>query len=1037
MEPGGAPHFSQPARHPSFASVRRSDLPPAARTQVDVGTTPWTAARGKRLLRPISSRLAQLSKTPAATSAANECFAEIAHEQHGEIHPLPEFARCKGWAPSDSSLDCKDPEWEPQVRPSKRLRKTYSCRASASNTTEITFQKRIPVQVTTVQLQSPLVCKASDYELGNGQADKAGFSKIIWSGTDTNLSTARSGDYPRILKSKPREGFRRLAKSVASEQWTTYDGLYQNVHALLSNTTKPKQQGVNSMSSLFSMCLRKLPRYILKEQELAKEHNPDEPEDVVSFMYDELENFSTAKTPMRDVVRAHGITLVCAAIEEGTIALSLADGLVGLCLEMAAFAEAQSLVISMLKIGGSFPKLTVTPTRLFSHSVSPALRSLWRITQVSGQYGFLFQQLSVLIARGVLPISWLSSQDMADVWNRALQAIVQNQKGAREAIELARAFFGRFCNEECPAQFDARYSNEHGYRQLKTKFGQDPDDKLPAANRDREDLGNGVIETTINILTILLSAIYVHNMPLETPLRSPDSGSSRHLLKCITMDSLRTNQQSLAENNEDLPTTNVSYALLPSLSFLICMDQMSFQSNLASACLERLSSLLSTPDPALLDTFTSLLCSMGQCCSRITNSPPFTVMKHICDGLQDAYLSTHQEFFAQAATSTAFEFAETTLRQEHLDWALQVEEAYSDPYKGLRRSPHRACRGHDSRNVERKSSVTFRWEDSICEWVAVTPAPLKARAKAVRNASKPKTSKNLRERSVGADFDLASNSAGPRSTPRRMSLEVSSTSSSYAVPPQGPHKDLSPLVVIPKEPAARSRNPTATEYDRSGTPLAVSKPLKPRFRFRPRPTRLGETDHVPDEARNLERSDRLNEHCTLKFDSDPDLFRGEAKLQSLSIEVRIPRPSFDDMSISDSEADEEALRPCSLPSVNVNPPSTGIEVQVPRSHLLLASGCVGSREELTDVTDHSTSGSEAKSIKHRQLQSGSRSFTPETVLPEEARLSKRVSRPRARANKPICPGAGIGMWHPRQSNAVTKTASLLSGENSSEDELGF
>ena len=852
----------------------------------DPSDAPWTTARCKRLLRPISSRLTLLRKKNPSQVHNNDQYAtSFTHNPNPPVETGALSIAKGSWSDASPSFDRKDPEWQPDVEesPRKRLRRTYSSKSSQTSSRQ---EARHATVQPILQLPSPLVGRSVTQRPNEGNPSGLRNSHLATQieSNATKVASFKKRGYPWVAKANPRDTFRRLVKAIAPSDWMIYDGIYSALHTLLQSTMGGRPSAHTTTLSLFSMCLRKLPKHIVKEQALAEEEDPDDPEDVVSFMYNELEGFSSGREPMREVVRAHGILLLCQAIEERLILPAIARKLAMACLEDNAPLEAELLIESMLKVMGSIPKPQSNLDRLFSQSNSPAFQAMNDMSHYTGHYRFLFSQLSRLFEYGTIDVAWASSQDMVDVWNRALRAIAQDQHASLEAMELIQTVVKRtYASRVVNNRNDFAGKNISQFRHV-------PDSHMNHFNSHGAKTDAALLATISNILTIVLSTAYADRMYKDpSPFCNTNAAINLQLLRRLNADSLShlTVLPAAALTDKALPS-KVAMVYIPILTMQICTQHVTNEPSSKYPALESPPTEPASLQKNVLDILASLLCSMAQCCSRITLSPPFDIMKHLMENLKRLNTDHHrQRIFNRIAVSTAFEFAEGTMRQEHLDWALRIEEVYV----GVSEEPSPGRVPNTSRQQERKSTdiVSFRWEDSICEWVACTPALTKARAKKAmaRHSAKPRLS------------DVTQESDGTGTTSSEEDTEPTSIDSSQEVSPlqaQRPLSKLEPLVVIPKN--SRFSHPggdqeqlpkvspsvvisRTSRYSRSSQRSpSVDQPI--HLRFRPRGRRK-QADNSQGNYSSSSMSATEEKHGPkLKYKGARELMR------SSNIEVRIP-----------------------------------------------------------------------------------------------------------------------------------------------------
>ena len=240
-------------------------------------------------------------------------------------------------------------------------------------------------------------------------------------------------------QAQARDTFRKLAKSVLPGEWTSIDGLYSGLDALLKATQRSTTQSAYGARSLFEMCLRKVPSYILEEQ-ASIDGATDLEYDVGAEIYEDLESFGSTTgagwRPLREVARAHGIAVLADGINDSSITAEVARGLIVLCLQLVAFDEARILCTSLVNTLVPLSRPQSLGSHLFGHEASLQLQTLHDVALRSGHWGFLFRQLSRLLESGYIPVEWLATVDMVECWNNVTRSIAREDEYSADSSHL-------------------------------------------------------------------------------------------------------------------------------------------------------------------------------------------------------------------------------------------------------------------------------------------------------------------------------------------------------------------------------------------------------------------------------------------------------------------------------------------------------------------------------------------------------------------------------------------------------------------------
>jgi hypothetical protein len=273
---------------------------------------PWTAARCNRLLRTITSRvniLRKQSKLCAAGSSVREVqpCRSVGHSSSEETTPPPR---------KDHRISANDPDWIPEAN-LKAPSRIYGGRAKS--------QQKIATRKADSGFSTPFVKRL----LNNAPASTNKLSSC----------NATTDKHPKKM--------RRLPVQLASSNEEAQRNLVRAFDGLLTTTNSTSGPGRTGARSLMSACLRRVPDYIdLEAEDLDQDYETDE--SITSSIYSELESLGTNSeggwSGLREVVRSHGLHLICAAIEEGLIQDSRIDELVSACSKHTALFEADLLL---------------------------------------------------------------------------------------------------------------------------------------------------------------------------------------------------------------------------------------------------------------------------------------------------------------------------------------------------------------------------------------------------------------------------------------------------------------------------------------------------------------------------------------------------------------------------------------------------------------------------------------------------------------------------------------------------------------------
>ncbi|CAF9908855.1 MAG: hypothetical protein HETSPECPRED_008751 [Heterodermia speciosa] len=705
----------------------------------------WTTSRCHRLLRPLASKIALLRKLKGLGS--KELRNSIADSSLG-------FERQSSWnlptntnssqGSESSSTDIAGMDdtssWLADSRPRKRLRRTYSSKSSvkapASNAVGLPNQAR--------ETSADDILRLIDEHRSNfhnhlrddyGGLALHGLSddeqeKLPYAPVESIEWEVGCGQ-----KTPLRGAFTKLARNLSPVNWRTLDGFYDGLVALLKATADSKladqRQRTSSIfslqkpamrdgsRSLFATCLRRMPQYIKEEQLSATNDDPESDVDISSTMYNHLEQMNTSNTggwrPLKDVVRAHGIAMLVAAIEESLINLPLARALMLLCLEQGAPEEAARIVEAMVAIMKPLPKPETSSSLLFSFRTSMTLQTMhamWILTKCSR---FEYAQLAKLFDSSVIPFDWIGTPDMVDCWTRAIISATQGTPEAPEASLLLRTVMAK-ASVRTGLPFsdhvhELRLRTQKHRRRLSEHEKESAKKLIQTSSRWAPDIGEeeASSEETSSVLSNLLTVLCAISL-----IESSRTSALTHIgQEAWQMSDLRIydpGQPHVCGIDHD----QLSLSLMASALATHDVDHRCLRS-FTRGLLE------TTPRfPVMAGLF---LCSVAECYGRVAPKDAFKQLQDLIQRLGykvAGHLLQNESCGAilnAVYINAAFKVAERSGQPKHFEGALALEQRLPG-----RRVEH-ALRtpGKTPAHCREESRSGFRWEEGICEWVAQSP----------------------------------------------------------------------------------------------------------------------------------------------------------------------------------------------------------------------------------------------------------------------------------------------------------------------------
>jgi hypothetical protein len=636
----------------------------------------WTAARCHRLLRALTSRVAILNKELAR-------FSSVAQN---EKEPTRENAkRGKGTAGARADAD-----W---TRARTRIRQTYSKKGTRTdNDPQKNIRKprgpsakgRKSLIPGEIAVPTPILARARGELLA-----EEGPVKVHSDGVLREPVRRSKRARTRYLAIDGESNFQlseslELRRRITATRYSTYEGIYSGLEALLraTTTTQSRRRGPDS---LLAMSLRAIPRYITQQQALLQAHiektgskSAIENRDISAEMYDELETLGTSGNGwkrLRTIVRSHGIQVVSDAIRAGLLDVEFSGALIALCVNISAIEEAQTLLSVLLTITPCpGPKTTYDiPCR--------PVAMLCKFTEHTGQYSFQYRQLSDMVSNGVLPAEWLATKEFGPVWTRVIHSLAPSSDHVDAIIFLDLAL--------------AMLST------TRTPSTQETSGAIIEAARN-----------TFSSLLTILSSVVILSRGAEPSGLSKEIGSSREYEHVSSLLRSRLVQQS----HSNIAFTRPSPLILLANLFAHDLDEISadFIDSLGQMVQQDDDFAASSP---MYSSVVDFICLVARCCGRGTSNSGFEHLQRL-HLLLESFIHDIEGGNALKGliVDSAFAFAQKVPDHKHIDYATAMDEKFCE-----RRFGEYSLLAESTSDSE-ELKTGFRWEEGIGEWVTTTPA---------------------------------------------------------------------------------------------------------------------------------------------------------------------------------------------------------------------------------------------------------------------------------------------------------------------------
>ena len=640
----------------------------------------WTAARCSRLLRALQSRIAILNKDLSRVQSGSQGRDVIVEVKAGRIRK----------ADADS-------DWN---QAKKKVKRTYSTRRNNEARGDVRIRK----------LQSSNDARAfipGEFSVPTPILNRAR-GEVISINSSREPPLERNG---QELKPNRRakdaqsnsqlfQTLRDIRNQTPASRYAIYEGIYNGLESLLkaTNLAEP-QQNRTGPKSLFSLCLRAVPCYISREEELfetymeeTKSKSAMNNTDISIEIYDDLEAFgSNGKgwKHFRTIVRSHGVQLLSDAIRSGSLDADFIGTLITLCIHTKATNEAEILLSSLLS-NGNFPLPKSVFNRFDDEPATRPLSMLWKFVEITGSFSYQYRQLSTLISDGLLPLDWLATKEFGPVWTRAIQVLPTDSNDTDALL---------FMDTVLP---------------LLAQTGGVPWTEDHSTKREGW-IVNALKQTFSSLLTTLSSIVILKRDTAKQTQAQNISFRTTEYDHSITLIRSCLIQWELSH------AFNIQGTLLVVTNLILMKvgnQSSGSEFNLIDTLFNHLRHMnkSSTILPSYHEVV-AFICSIARCCGRGASNSGFEYLEDLHHKLEDLICNRDSDgvnIFREILADSAVAFAQEIPDRRHLDYADAMES------KVHRTETNPKASLTPGKSLDR-SMVGFRWEEGISEWVTATP----------------------------------------------------------------------------------------------------------------------------------------------------------------------------------------------------------------------------------------------------------------------------------------------------------------------------
>lgn len=526
------------------------------------------------------------------------------------------------------------------------------------------------------------------------------------------------------------------------------DGICPVFETFLRATCDKKPATTLGARSLVSMALAKVSDYIGAEQKAHDEsEDKDEEVDMADVIFTELEDFyglpGGGWKPLKELVRAHGVRLICESVRKKWISPQTTQRLILSSLRLASHDVAKSLFSVLLSIAPDIDRPKGLHSCLFSNDslgersiLSPYLDLVTAGTP--GHLSFFFREVKSLILRGVVPVEWMATESMKPFMNRAVQSISCGDENFYSAVEYLEAVVLVAAGIDTSI-YESTVSSLRTKKRTKLRSGGRVRSGTPPTSNGRSDSRHSstpthlrtALNNTISSLITLLSGIHISRFGVGTEDSLSVSSPARDMITRLSTAVQQDVELRCSDSKSEftaLQSTRCSYILLGDY---LCLGEI-FGNGNDSAETVPTNSLLSNFDcfiqtmshrKDLLGELSDLVEQIVTCCGRALGTDGFSELKGFGEILTSTSTGPYPSLkllLGKVAAESAMSFAESTQHPDHHEWATYIQTKAAEYNHKQDNFDGEEC-PTPSLNL---SKTGFRWEDSIGEWVAKTPVTI-------------------------------------------------------------------------------------------------------------------------------------------------------------------------------------------------------------------------------------------------------------------------------------------------------------------------
>ncbi|KAI5305602.1 hypothetical protein KEM56_003916 [Ascosphaera pollenicola] len=508
--------------------------------------------------------------------------------------------------------------------------------------------------------------------------------------------------------------------------------------------TAPREEPRNpGAKSLLSMALRSTSSWILREQQLADEEADDV--DVADDMFTHLEEMyghGNGWKPLKELVRQHGIRLICDAIHRRWFPVSIIEYLGSSTKGERHWDAAEAIYAAYREsLAPWLDKPTCSlhrPGSCYDMYRPYDMIIAYRKSLPGGS--FTWREMAKSITEGQIPVEWIPSLSMQDVVTEALKSIVAEDAHSFAAAQFITSVIRKAAGIVLGGHAHVK-KNGGKHPQMRGRPARDVRNQhmRDSSNMIDDELAEALNNSVASFLKILGVAHTRHNH------QSSECGDNQQftLMYTVVSDILsRFNHLSRRINY-----MRTEEKLRCGYVFIAFFVYMADGSN-SSACLDIFENFTKSLKDRSFFVKGLVKFVINLCCGRKSDvEAGYPYLQQVISFFLAVDGTSHPTLRAvlgKIAVDAALDFAALTLCPEHHQFAASIQQQVEARRVvcTVELTPSLAMRG-------------YKWDDGFGEWVVSTPAPARGyRAKRVVFSDS--------DSSGGDDDEEDSDSAKPR-----------------------------------------------------------------------------------------------------------------------------------------------------------------------------------------------------------------------------------------------------------------------------------